>query len=52
MEAECAVDRFHVQNALPLWKNYAERTFCKIPSLERRGKPRRMEEKSGLQPVL
>lgn len=48
MEAKCAVDGFHVQNALPLWKNYAERTFCKMPSLERRGKLRRMKEKSGL----
>lgn len=52
MEAGCAMDGFHEQNALLLWKKYAERTFCKMPSLERRGKFRRLEEKSGLQPFL
>lgn len=46
-----AVDGFHVQNAL-LWKNYAERTFCKVPSLEIKANLGCWKKKNGLQPFL
>lgn len=46
----CAVDRFRVQNAL-LWKNYAERTFCKV-QIGGKGKFKMLKIKNGLQPSL